>query len=50
MIANRSIMFMGPRMNLSLRGLQASLVKYSSVKKPTVIRSTTSITWTQNYM
>ena len=36
-------MFMGPRTNLSFLGAQASLMKYSRVKKLMVITSTTLI-------
>ena len=36
-------MFIGPRINLSFRGAQASLMKYSRVKKLMVITSTTLI-------
>ena len=41
MMAHKSIMFIGPFMNFIFLGLQARRVKYSRVKKATVMRSMT---------
>lgn len=47
-MANRSIMFIGPRINLSFLGLQARRMKYSRVKKLTVMTSMTLMICNKN--